>query len=137
MDLSKHNPSEAAEVGYEFAVKDPTGMEDPDFKIKVRGVMSKQVMQSQRRSFREEQVKAAQLRRKGKEPEDRTLEELEEQLATDAANRIISWSGLKNDGKDVPFTKEFAEELFKDPTWAFIRSQVLEASNDLSNFPGK
>lgn len=134
MDLSKQNPSEAAEVGYEFDVKDPSGMEDPKFKIKVRGVMSKAVMAAQRKAFREEQLKSAANRRKGREAEDKTLEELEEQLAVEAASRIISWVGLEDKGKEVPFSKEFAEELFKDPTWGFIRAQVLEASNDLSNF---
>jgi hypothetical protein len=134
MDLAKNNPSKAAEVGFEFAVKDPSGMEDDKFKITVRGVMAKEVQAYQRKLFREEQLKDAALRRKGKDPEQKTLEELEEQLAADAARRIITWKGLSDDGKEIPFTLEFAENLFKDSSWAFIRSQVLEASNELTNF---
>lgn len=131
LDLSKTNPADKAEEGYEFTVTLPDGTET-DAKIKVRGSASKTVKDYGRQMYREMQIKEEQARRRGKPLEQPTLEELEEKAAASAAIRVISWKGLGEDGTEIPFSKENAERLFKK--YPFIRDQVIEASDDVMNF---
>lgn len=130
-DLSKQDPGLKAEAGYEFVLELPDGT-PTDVKIKVRGAMSKVVQSHQRQLYREKQLKDKMAARKNKLAEDPTIEELEEMTSRAAAVRVISWSGLAEDGKEIPFSKENAEDLFQRYGW--IRHQVLEVSDDLTNF---
>lgn len=131
LDLSKQNPADVAEAGYEFTVEMPDGT-PTDAKIKVRGVMSKTVKDYSRKVFREMQMKEKMARKRGKEVDEPTIEELEELAAETAANRVISWVGIGENGKEIPFSKEAAVDVFK--RFAFIREQVMQASEDISNF---
>ena len=49
-----------------------------------------------------------------------------------AAVRVISWKGLSEDGKEVPFSNENALRVFKEHSW--IREQVLEQASNVFNF---
>lgn len=130
-DLAKKDPSLVAEAGYEFVLELPDGT-PTDAKIKVRGAMSKIVQNYSRQVYREMQMKEKVNSRKGKPADEPSLEELEEMASRNAAVRVISWSNIGEDGKEIPFSKENAEDLFKRYGW--IRQQVLEASDDLTNF---
>jgi hypothetical protein len=131
LDLAKQNPADAAEAGYEMTIVMPDGT-DTDAKIKIRGVMSTVVKNYSRKVFQEMQMKEKMAKRRGKEPEEPTLEELEEMASKAAAVRIISWSNISEDGKEIKFSKEAAEDLMKRFSW--IREQVLQASDDVTNF---
>lgn len=130
-DLSLNNPLEVAEAGYEFAVELPDGTKT-DFKIKVRGSMSKVVRDFQRKTFEEYQIKERMAKKRKQEVEEESLAELEDRAVKNAIVRIISWSGLADGGKEVKFTKEAAEKILKEHYW--IRTQVIDNSDDVSNF---
>lgn len=131
LDLSKTDPSKAAEVGYTFNLQLPDGTKT-DAEITVRGSMSPAVKAYGRRIYNEFKVKEQQAKRRGKEVEDLTPEEAEELAAEAAAIRTIGWKGIGADGKEIAFSKEAAEELFKKHGW--IREQVMEHSDNLFNF---
>lgn len=132
LDLAKTNLAQAADAGYEFEVKLP-GTGDPTGAfITVRGEMSKTVKAYARQKFREFQLKEQQAKRRGKESDEMTLEEAEELAIESAIVRIIGWRGITENTKEVPFTKENAERIFKEHGW--IREQVMEESGQLINF---
>lgn len=132
LDLVKTNLSEAADAGYEFEVTLP-GTGDPTGAfITVRGEMSKTVKSYGRQKFREFQLREQQAKRKGKTVDDISLEEAEELSIENAIVRVISWRGITESGKEVPFTKENAERIFREHSW--IKDQVMEESGQLLNF---
>lgn len=130
-DLSKNNLSAKAEAGYEFELEVPGTFEKTGAFITVRGDQSPAVKAFGRRKFQELQQRQKMAKRKGKE-DDLDLDEAEEMAVEAATVRVISWKGLAEDGKELPFTKENAERILKDHPW--IREAIMEASSDLSNF---
>lgn len=131
LDLSKTNPAKAAEIGYTFNVTLPDGTVT-DAKITVRGSNSATVKNYYRRMFQEMKMKEQQAKRRGREVEEPTLDELEEQASEAAAMRIISWEGIATEGKAVPFTQEAAVKIMKEHDW--LRNQVVEHSDNVFNF---
>ena len=131
-DLKANDLAAKAESGYEFELKVPGTFEDTGAFIKVRGEQSKTVKAFTRKKFEEYQRKVAAEKRRGKVNDDISLDEAEELAVESAVVRIISWKGIEEDGKDVPFTKENAERILTEHSW--IREQVMEASNELTNF---
>lgn len=133
-NLKKNNPVTVAEAGFEFVVELPDGTKT-DAKIKVRGRNSKKVTDFIRLTISQEEMrKSASKRRNGKDSEDMTLEQAEDFSIRNAASRIISWIGF-TDGEDdevLVFSAEAAETLMRDHL--YIRSQVLEASDEILNF---
>lgn len=132
LDLAKVNYAETAEAGYEFEILLPATNEPTGAFITVRGEMSKTVKAYARQKFREFQLKEQQAKRRGKQSEEMTLEEAEELAVESAVVRVIGWRGITENGKEVPFTKENAERIFRE--YSFIREQVMEESNQLLNF---
>jgi hypothetical protein len=130
-DLSKSNPLDLAEAGYEFAVELPSG-ETTDFRIKVRGAMSKPVRDFQRKQYEEYQMKEKVALKRKQPVEDESLEDMEERAVKNAVTRVISWSGLSDNDVEVQFSKEAALKLFKEHFW--IRQQVIDNSDDVTNF---
>jgi hypothetical protein len=131
-DLSKNNYGEAAEAGYTFELKLPGTGEATGAFITVRGDQSKTVKAYARKKYAEFKLKETQARRRGKEAEDMTLDEAEELAIEAAIVRVIDWKGIAENGKDVPFTKENAERIFKEHSW--IREAVTEESGQILNF---
>jgi hypothetical protein len=134
-DLAKNNLSDAAEVGYEFEVRLPGTGEPIGAFIKIRGEESKIVKAFGRKKYNEWQVRVQQAKRRGKEPDEYTLEEAEEMAIESAITRVISWRGFDDNGKPFEFSKENAEKMFKEHGW--IREQVMEESAQLLNFRPK
>jgi hypothetical protein len=130
-DLKKNDPAKAAEVGYTLDLTLPDGTKT-DAKITVRGANSPAVKNHARRVYQEFKVKEQQAKRRGKEPEDLTLEEAEDMAAEAAAVRVIGWVGIAEDGKEIQFTKDEAERIMK--AYPFIREQVMDASDSIFNF---
>ena len=133
-DLVKHNFSESAAEGFSFELKLPTGA-PTGTKLTVLGEMSPTVKLYSRKKFAEYQQRQATLRRKGKEDEQISLEEAEEIAVENALVRLVGWSDLLEDGKEVKFSKEKARELLTNHSW--IRDQVISESQDVLNFSPK
>lgn len=130
-DIVKDDFSKAAELGYTFELKLPTGAPS-GAKLTVIGEMSKPVKEYSRKKFAEFQQKQAIAKRKGKEVEDLTLEEAEELAVESALVRLIGWEGIQENGKDVPFSKEKAAEVLRAHPW--IRDAIMQESADITNF---
>lgn len=132
LDLKEKNLSEAAEAGYEFELLYPGSGEKTGAFVTVRGAQSPKVKAYSRKKFNEYQVKNRQDRRKGKDPEEMSLDEAEDLAIESAIVRIIGWRGVGEDKKEVLFTKENAERILREHSW--IREQVQEESDQLLNF---
>jgi hypothetical protein len=131
-DLAKHNYTEIAEAGYEFELKLPGTGEGTGVFITVRGDQSKTVKAFGRKKYSEFKLREQQAKRRGKDVEDMTLEEAEELSVESAIVRVIDWKNITENGKEVAFTKENAERIFKEYSW--IKDQVMEESGQLLNF---
>lgn len=130
-DLVKDDFSKAAELGYTFELKLPTGAPS-GAKLTVIGEMSKAVRDYSRKKFAEWQQKQAIAKRKGKEVEDLSLEEAEELAVEAALVRLIGWEGITENGKEVAFSKEKAAEVLRAHSW--IRDAIMQESADVTNF---
>jgi len=131
-DLAKHNYTEIAEEGYTFELKLPGTGEGTGVFITVRGDQSKTVKAYGRKKYSEFKLREQQAKRRGKDVEDMTLEEAEELSIESAVVRVITWENITENGKEVPFTKENAERIFKEHSW--IKDQVMEEAGQLLNF---
>lgn len=130
-DLKKNNPAVQAEVGFKFNVTLPDGSKTDAF-VTVRGANSPVVKNHSRKIFQEFKLREQQAKRRGREPEELTLEEAEDLAAESAAVRVIDWDGFSEDNKKVEFSKEEAIRLMKE--YPFLREQVMEASDNIFNF---
>jgi hypothetical protein len=131
-DLAKHNYTEIAEAGFEFELKLPGTGEGTGVFITVRGDQSKTVKAFGRKKYSEFKLREQQAKRRGKDVDDMTLEEAEELSIESAIVRVIGWKNITENGKEVPFTKENAERIFKEYSW--IKDQVVEEAGQLLNF---
>lgn len=131
LDLSKANYAEAAEAGYEFELKYPTGENTGAF-ITVRGDESKIVKAYRRKKFNEFEARRIAAKRRGKEMDEITLDEAEELAIEAAIMRVIDWRGITDGGEEVKFSKENAEKILKEHSW--IRDQIMEEASQLLNF---
>lgn len=131
LDLAVTNIAAQAESGYEFELLHPATGEGTEGFIKVRGSNSKVVQQHARKVVTEMQKREKVAKGKNKEI-DYSLDELEDMSVERAVVRIISWRGISESGKEVPFTKENAERILKEHAW--IKEAVFENSDDLLNF---
>lgn len=131
-DIAKNNPAKIAEDGYEFTVELPDGT-TTDWKIKVRGENSPKVRNFKRDVFNQGQIRRNIAKKKGKgDDEDLSIEEIEDFGIRNAAVRIISWSGLTEEGVEVPSTSDNISRILKD--YAFVRDLVVEESSRAYNF---
>ena len=132
-DIIKQDFSKAAEAGYSFELKLPTG-EPSGAKLTVLGDMSPTVKAYSRKKFSEFQMKQTIAKRKGRELEDLTLDEAEELAIESALVRLVGWEGILEDGKKVLFSKEKAREVLQH---SWIREAVMAEAADLTNFQPK
>lgn len=133
-DLNKDNFSTAAEQGVELELILPTGAGSGAY-LTIIGDNSKTVKAYSRKKFQEYQMKVQIAKRKGKEPEELTLEEAEELAVEAAAVRVIGWKGFTEDGKEVKFSKEKLNEVLAQHSW--IRDFVMQESSNIFHFVPK
>lgn len=131
LNLDIKDVSKAAEAGYEFELILPTGEATEAF-VTVRGQLSPKVKAYSRKRIQEYQMRLSMAKKRGKEVEDMTFEEIEEMQVDGAIVRIISWRGIEEGGVEVPFTEENAKRILSKHTW--IRDQIMQESDDLLNF---
>lgn len=132
-DVKLMDYSAAAEVGYEFELKLPTGAGSGAY-LTVIGSQSPTVKQYAKRKFQEYQQRMQIAKRKGKE-EDISLDEAEELAIEAALVRLVGWRGIEEEGKEVKFSKDKAREILTQHSW--IREQIMEESEDILNFTPK
>ena len=132
LDLKVTNLAESAETGYEFELELPESKQRTGGFIKVRGKLSPQVRNHAKRKYTEYTQKVQAAKRRGKDIEDLTIDEAEDSAIENAITRIISWRGIGEDGVEIPFNKENAENILRKHSW--IREAVLEESDNLLNF---
>lgn len=130
-DLVKQDFSKAAEQGYTFELKLPTGAPS-GATLTILGDMSPTVKNYSRKKFAEFQQKQAIAKRKNKEPEDMSLDEAEELAVESALVRLVGWNGIKENGVDVVFSKEKASEVLKAHPW--IREAIVQEASDVTSF---
>jgi hypothetical protein len=130
-DLKKNDPAKIAEIGHEFDVVMPDGTLT-DIKIKVRGSLSPIVKDFYRNAFSQMQVKASAAKKRGKEPEEMSLQESEDFAIRSSAIRVMGWSGIAEDGKDIPYSQEECLRLMT--AYPFLREAVTAESEQLLNF---
>lgn len=133
LDLKVQNVAEQSEAGYEFELLYPGNQEKTGAFVKVRGTQSPVVRTYQRKKYNEYRVREQAAKRKNKD-EEITLDEAEDMAIESAINRVISWRGIGEDGKEIPFTKETAEQVLRKHSW--IREAIMEESDQLTNFLG-
>ena len=131
LDLSKMDTTKLAEAGFEFELVFPNTGEPTGAFVKVRGEDSPEVKTYARKKFQEFRMQEQAAKRRGKEYE-MTPEEAEDLSIETAIVRTISWSGITEGGKAVDFSRESAERIYRAHPW--IRRQVMEESNNVSNF---
>lgn len=54
-----------------------------------------------------------------------------------AKHILVDWEGMKNGGKDFPYSVENAEEFLLDERYAEIREWIMAQAQDLENFRGE
>ena len=129
-DLQKVNFSQAAEAGYTFSLKLPTGA-DSGAKLTILGDMSPAVKLYNRKKAQEYLQRQAMLKRKGKE-EEVDLDNYEENSIEACLVRLIGWDGIEENGKAVEFSKEAAREKLLKLEW--VREQIIQEAADVGNF---
>jgi len=130
-DIKKQDYSKAAEVGYKFEVKLPSGVGAGAY-FTVIGDLSPTVKLYSRARFEEYRAKEAMLARKGKSIQDTLDLDEAEAMAVDAALvRLIGWEGITEDGKPVEFSKEKARSILTQHS--FLREQIIAEAADVMN----
>ena len=132
-DLIKQDFNKAAEAGFTFELKLPTG-EPSGAKLTVLGDMSPTVKQYSRKKFAEYQTKTKRSG-KGRDLGEMSLDEAEELAVEAAMTRLVDWKGIQESGVDVKFSKEKAKEVLTQHGW--IREAVMEEAADITNFQPK
>lgn len=134
LDLSVSNVSQWSEAGHRMELVIPGTYSGSGAFVTIRGTESKIAKTYLRKKFLEYQrEELAKARNKSKQKDEvKTIEELEEENTELAITRIISWEGIIDEGKDVPFNSDNARRILTEHSW--IRDQILEESNNLANF---
>ena len=132
-DIINDDYSKSAETAFEFELKLPTGA-DSGAKLQVIGGQSSTIRNYNKRKYQEYQQRQQIAKRKGREDE-MSLDDAEELAIENAATRLVGWTGIQEKGKDVPYSKEKANEILKQHPW--IREQVIQESEDILNFTPK
>lgn len=130
-DLKKNNPAVTAEAGHEFEVVMPDGTITP-IKIKVRGSNSPKVKEFYRSAFSQMQVKEQAAKRRGKEVEPMSIAESEDFAIRSSVLRVISWSGIIEDGKEIAFSPDECVRIMTE--YPFLREAVTKESEETQNF---
>lgn len=121
----------ASEVGYTFEPLDPKGR-PIGATITVVGVRSRQVREHARRQYARAQAREVAARKRGKDADPLTLDEIDESLTETAIVYTAGWEGFERDGQPLPFSPEAARELYTAHPW--LRDRVIAEGQDLGNF---
>ena len=71
-------------------------------------------------------------KRRGKDPEPMSIQELEELAIQNAIDRLIGWREMYEDGKPLEFNEANARRVLTEHAW--IRQAILDESATVGNF---
>lgn len=114
MELKSLYTAESHENGAEIRIKNPIDGSDTDFYIKIRGIDSKAYRQAVRKQQKE------------------ILDDTEGHAERLLASITIAWRGLTDNGQDVEFSEERAEQLYLNSPG--IARQVDREAANRANF---
>lgn len=132
LDLGVTNLSQMAEAGYEFELELPGTRQKLGAFITVRGSQSAVVKNFAKKKFTEQQGKELIERKRGRQLDPPTIEELEQMAVDSACVRVKSWRGITEGGNEVECTPENMKRVMREHSW--IRELVIEESDNLGNF---
>lgn len=126
IDINSFDAVKDSEQGFDVKINNADGT-DSGVVLTVLGKHSDKVTGWTKKKFSEYQREAEMAKRRGKEVEPKSLDELEEFNLSNAAVRVTGWKNIE---------QEFSEELLKgalkrNPHWL---EQIIEASDDAANF---
>ncbi len=126
LDITQFNAVAESEAGFELEMKGTDGA-DLGFSFHILGRHSDVVQKWAKGEFQKAQREELIAKRKGKEPEPLSLDELKEKNLEGAAIRVTAWTGVDN-----AFSKDLLRQvLANNPHWI---DQIIEASNNDGNF---
>lgn len=126
IDILSFDAVKDSEQGFDLALKNADGS-DSGVVLIILGKHSDKVSAWTKKRFNEYQREAEMAKRRGKEVEPKSLEDLEEFNISGAVVRVTGWKNV---------SQEFSEDLLKsalkrNPHWI---EQIIEASDDAANF---
>lgn len=127
MDLNVFDLASPAEAGATFNIRHPVTLEETDVTVTIVGKDSPTYRNCIKRLANIELSKDGEKRAA-------ELESLEAQLL---ASAIRGWSGLTENGKELPFSYDKAVEILSNPAFNSLASQINEKINDRTLFFSK
>jgi len=121
----------ASESGYTFEPTYPDGT-GIGATITVRGPDSDKVRSMLRQQISIINAREQTAKKRGREVDPQSLDELEAQVIDLAVAYTITWSGFKDGDKVIEPTEANFRSIYADYSW--IRRQVIDEAQDLGNF---
>ena len=122
----------ASEAGYTFELKSPPDDAPTGVFITVRGPESEALRALLGRQVQREASREVIAKKRGREPEPRSIEDREAEFIELAVAATLDWSGFADDGRPLPCTADNAARVYADHSW--IRAQVVREALELGNF---
>ena len=85
--------------------------------------------------FEEKTIRENAAKKRGQFIEEISIKEGEQFSIDNAAIRVINWTGIAEDGVDVPCTEENVKRVMTE--YQFIRDVVTKESDNIYNFRHK
>ncbi len=120
-----------SEAGYTFEPTYPDGT-GIGATITVRGPDSDKVRAMLRQQMAQAAAREMSAKKRGRDPEPMTLEELEAQVVDMAVAYTITWSGFEDGDKLMEPTEANFRLIYSEYSW--IRRQVMDEAQELGNF---
>lgn len=127
VDLDSFDAVAQCAQGHEFELKNMDGHTGTGITLIVQGRHSTEVSKWNGALMRKLTTEAQMAQRKGKQPEPKTLDELQEQNIDGASVRVIGWKGVKQEFDRA----KLKAALKRNPHWI---DQIISESDDLGNF---
>lgn len=121
----------ASEVGHTFEPTYPDGT-PLGAEITVRGIESPVVQAIIKRNLAGQQAREAMAKKRGRDVDPLTLDEMVAMNIEMAITVTIGWKGFEDSGVPMEATEENLRAIYTDYSW--IRDQVLAEARDLGNF---
>ena len=126
IDITSFSAVKDSEQGYDLVMKTPDG-QDTEIIFTILGKYAEAVQKWSKKIYTEYQRNNEIAKRKGKEPEQKSLEELKEQNIEGAIIRVSGWKNVQQE-----FSKEILKQaLQENPNWV---DQIIEESDNAGNF---
>ncbi len=91
--------------------------------------------ESARKSIRQQQrIEAARVNGRKFKPDDREVDEVRRENVEWVAARIVDWTTIEIDGKNIAFTTEAAIGIFLDPRFSWVLVQCFDFLGDEASF---